>query len=63
MAYHSYQLHLLQNAAVTLVFWVEVPDLHCLVNSKIQDDNKNIKRIQVYCKAKNPPALQKSTEI
>ena len=34
---------MLQNAAVTPVFWEELPDLHCLVNSKIKDDNKNVK--------------------
>ena len=33
--HEKYCHRLLQNAAVTPVFWEELPDLHCLVNSKI----------------------------
>ena len=54
---------MLQNVAVTPVFWEELPDLHCLVNFEIQDDNKKQEKIQVYCKTINLPEQQKSIEI
>ena len=54
---------MLQNAAVTLVFWEELPDLHCRVNSKIQDDNKNVKRSKCIVKSKIHQSSKKSIEI
>ena len=42
---------LLQNATVTLVFWEELLDLYCLVNPKIQDNNKNIKTSKCFVKS------------